>query len=73
MKDAEIWMDKVIDFIVLYGPKIIGAIIIYIIGSWIIKKLINVANKGMTKQQYDESLKRFLLNLAKWDLQYFLF
>ena len=42
MKDAEIWMDKGIDFIVLYGPKIIGAIIIYIIGSWIIKKLINL-------------------------------
>ena len=72
MENAEVWIDKGIDFIMEYGPKILGAILIYIVGSWIIKKLVGVANKGMTKQQYDESLKRFLLNLAKWTLTIFL-
>jgi small conductance mechanosensitive channel len=56
----------------VFGPKIIGAILIYIIGSWVIKKLVGVARKGMTKQDYDESLKKFLLSLVKWALTIFL-
>ena len=72
MESTQVWIDKGIEFAMEFGPKIIGAILIYIIGSWVIKKLIGVVNKGMTKQEYDESLKRFLLNLAKWALTIFL-
>tara|TARA_R110002167_G_scaffold141815_1_gene330186 strand:+ start:242 stop:1051 length:810 start_codon:yes stop_codon:yes gene_type:complete len=72
MEDAQVWIDKGIDFIMVFGPKIIGAILIYIIGSWVIKKLVGVARKGMTKQEYDESLKKFLLSLVKWALTIFL-
>lgn len=72
MEDAQVWIEKGIDFIMVFGPKIIGAILIYIIGSWVIKKLVGVARKGMTKQEYDESLKKFLLSLVKWALTIFL-
>lgn len=72
MEDAQKWIDKGIDFIVEFGPKIIGAIIIYIIGSWVIKKLIKVLRKGMSAQEYDKSLQKFLLSLAKWALTIFL-
>jgi len=72
MEDAQVWIDKGIDFIMVFGSKIIGAILIYIIGSWVIKKLVGVARKGMTKQEYDESLKKFLLSLVKWALTIFL-
>ncbi|MEH6747117.1 MAG: mechanosensitive ion channel domain-containing protein [Maribacter arcticus] len=72
MEDAQVWIDKGIDFIMVFGPKIIGAILIYIIGSWVIKKFVGVARKGMTKQEYDESLKKFLLSLVKWALTIFL-
>jgi small conductance mechanosensitive channel len=69
MEDAQIWMDKGIEFATEYGPKIIGAIIIYIIGSWIIKKIVGVARKVMQKSKYDESLQKFLLNLITWALK----
>ncbi len=72
MEQAEVWMNKGIDFIVEYGPKVIGAILIYIIGSWVIKKLIKIVQVGMTKQEYDKSLQRFLLSLVKWALTIFL-
>ncbi|HDZ06340.1 hypothetical protein LCGC14_0148660 [marine sediment metagenome] len=72
MENTQVWIDKGIDFIMVFGPKIIGAILIYLIGSWIIKKLVGVTGKGMTKQQYDESLKKFLLSLVKWALTIFL-
>lgn len=72
MEDAQIWIDKGIDFAIEFGPKVIGAILIYIIGSWIIKKLMRVIRKGMSSKDYDKSLQKFLLSLAKWALTIFL-
>ncbi|MRH99925.1 mechanosensitive ion channel [Kriegella sp. EG-1] len=72
MEDAQVWINKGIEFVTEYGPKVIGAILIYIIGSWIISKLIGVLRKGMLKKDYDESLQKFLLNLVSWALKIFL-
>lgn len=72
MEDAQVWIDKGIDFAAEYGPKIIGALLIYIIGSWVIKKLIKLISKGMSAKDYDKSLQKFLLNLTKWALTIFL-
>jgi len=72
MEDAQLWMNKGVDFVVEYGPKVLGAILIYIIGSWVIKKLVKIVRKGMTAQEYDKSLQRFLLSLVKWALTIFL-
>ncbi len=47
-----------------YGPKLIGAIIVWIIGSLIIKKLIKVFGKTLDKQNTDESLKPFLKSIV---------
>ncbi|MBA6316665.1 mechanosensitive ion channel [Cellulophaga baltica] len=65
-------MAKGIDFVTDYGPKILGAIAIYLIGSWVIKKLIGAVRKVLNKGNYDESLQRFLLNLLSWGLKIFL-
>lgn len=72
MEDTQVWIDKGIEFATEYGPKIIGAIIIYIIGSWVIKKLTGVLRKVMMKKDYDEALQKFLLNLVSWSLKIFL-
>ncbi|WP_445385288.1 mechanosensitive ion channel family protein [Robiginitalea sp. IMCC44478] len=69
MEDAQIWIEKGIDFIVTFGPRVIGAILIYIIGSWVIKKLIGGLRKVMEKSNYEESLKRFLMRLLTWALR----
>ncbi|RKR13453.1 small conductance mechanosensitive channel [Maribacter vaceletii] len=70
--DVSSWMSKGMDFITEYGPKVIGAIIIYIIGSWVIGKIVKLAKKGMAKSNYEESLQKFLLNLISWALKIFL-
>ncbi len=49
-----------------YGLKIISAIAIWIIGSWIIKKILRGTRKLMTKSSYEESLQVFLINLLSW-------
>jgi len=64
--DTQKWIDKGYDLIVEFAPKILAAILIWIIGSWIIKMLMKGIKKAMTKANYDDSLKKFLLNLLNW-------
>ena len=51
-----------------YGIPLLKAILIYIIGAFIIKKLVKVTSKLMDKKDYDATLKKFLSSLLKWTL-----
>ncbi|HLV38772.1 mechanosensitive ion channel family protein [Xanthomarina sp.] len=67
--DIEHWTEKGIEFITAYGLKLIGAILIWLIGSWIIKKLINATKTVMDKRGLEVSLQKFLTNLLGWILK----
>ncbi|AXP81074.1 Small-conductance mechanosensitive channel [Mariniflexile rhizosphaerae] len=69
MKFENIDTEKWIELAIEYGLKIIGAIAIWIIGSWIIKKILKATRKVMTKSSYEESLQKFLINLLSWGLK----
>ena len=64
--DIEKWTKLGIEVATEYGLKIIGAIVIWIIGSWVIKKIMKGIKKVMSKRDYEESLQKFLLNLISW-------
>ncbi|RCT55618.1 mechanosensitive ion channel family protein [Winogradskyella sp. KYW1333] len=64
--ETQQWIDAGYNLIVEFGPRLIAAILIWIIGSWIIKMLIKGVSTAMIKANYDESLKKFLLNLINW-------
>ncbi len=67
--DVQKLIDKGIELGSEYGLKVIGAIIIWIVGSWIIKKIMRLASKAMSSASYDESLQKFLKNLVGWILK----
>ena len=67
--ETQKWIDAGYNLIIEFGPKLIGAILIWIIGSWIIKMLLKGLTKLMTKADYGESLEKFLLNLINWTLK----
>lgn len=46
-----------------FGVQILGAIIVLIIGLWVIKKIVKTIDKLMQKRNLDESLRPFLLSL----------
>ncbi len=69
MEDAQKWIDKGIDFVSEYGLNVLGAILIFIIGSWVIRKIMGALRRVMSKSKYDESLQKFLLNLLSWALK----
>lgn len=58
-----------LEYATTYGVKILGAIVIWMIGSWIIKKILKITGNVMTKSGYDVSLQKFLLNLVGWILK----
>lgn len=68
-KEARGWIDKGIDFAVEYGPKVLGAILIYLIGSWIVGRIVRALRRVMKRLNYEESLQRFLMNLISWGLR----
>lgn len=51
------------DFLLYYGPKLLGAIAVLLIGFWVINRLVHFSDKAMEKRQVDESLRPFLRSL----------
>ncbi len=71
--DYEKWIDKGIELGTEYGLKVLGAIIIWIVGSWLIRKIVRLTHKAMEAKGMEESLKIFLKNLINWSLKALLF
>lgn len=65
-------MEAIMGYVETYGVPLLKAILIYIIGAWIIKKIIKAVRKMFAKGTYDESLQKFLVNLISWALKIFL-
>ncbi|MFS4492135.1 mechanosensitive ion channel family protein [Maribacter sp. 2308TA10-17] len=65
-------METIIGYVETYGLPLIKAIAIFVIGSWLISKLMKVLSKVMTAKDYDISLQKFLVNLVSWALKIFL-
>lgn len=60
MESVESISQKIYDIIMVFGPKLIGAVITLIIGWWIIKIIQKALSKSFVKNEMDPSLKGFL-------------
>lgn len=67
------YLQKLLDLIIEYSPKVITALILLIIGLFAIKIFVNTTRKIMTKREADITLQKFLLNLLDWGLKILLF
>ena len=57
--------DKIIDFLTTYGLKIIGAIIILIVGYWLAKIIARLLGKAMIKAKIEPTLTSFVQHLCE--------
>lgn len=53
------------ELIVTYGTKLIGAVLVWIVGSWVIKQLTKQISKILDARDIDASLKPFFKSTAK--------
>jgi small conductance mechanosensitive channel len=60
---VEGYLDKLIDIAYEYGPKLVGAIIVLILGLWITKLITRLIGRSLEKAKIDQSLVPFLKSL----------
>jgi small conductance mechanosensitive channel len=65
LSTGQVWLLKLKSMALDYAPKLVGAILVYIIGSWIIGKINNIFRKILSSKKFDPSLQKFLLSLVK--------
>jgi small conductance mechanosensitive channel len=63
MENATNYWDKAADMVMGYAPQVLLAIVVLIIGFWIIKKIVKSAGKAMELKSLDLSLQKFLGSL----------
>lgn len=63
------WIDSGYDLLIFYAPKVIAAIIIWMVGLWIIRLILKTIKRTMEIRDYEISLKKFLMNLVTWVLK----
>lgn len=63
------WIDKGYELLLEYAPKVLLALVIWIVGAFAIKYIRKGISKRMDKASYDTSLKKFLQNLIGWVLK----
>ncbi|WP_420580411.1 mechanosensitive ion channel family protein [Reichenbachiella sp.] len=57
-------MPQILDLIFEYGPKLVGAILVLVIGFWVVKAMTNGFKRLLEVRDIDASLKPFLVSLV---------
>lgn len=73
MKDIEKYSDQAIEMIMTYGPKLILAIIVLIVGLLIIRPVVKGLKNTMNKRNVDPSLVPFISSIVNIVLKLVLF
>ena len=62
---ASMWAEKLKTAAMGFAPKLISALLVLLIGLWLIKMLGKLIGRVMTARHYDASLQTFLLSFFK--------
>jgi len=57
-------LQRIYGYLAEYGLKIVGALVIFLVGRWVARLLSTLAGKAMTKAKVDETLVRFIKDLC---------
>jgi small conductance mechanosensitive channel len=66
--EIEQLLQKVYEICTVFGVKIVGAIVVFIIGRWVSKFIANLIRKLMDKRKVDPTITKFVGNLTYFAL-----
>jgi small conductance mechanosensitive channel len=66
--DVEKTMTMMTDLVMVYGVKLLLAIVIYIVGKWLANTVADVLEKGMAAKKIDSTVSRFTRNICYYVL-----
>jgi len=61
------------DFAIANAPKVFYALLVLIIGLWVIKFIVKLVKKALAHESVDDTLEVFLANMVSWTLKIILF
>ena len=61
-------IEKIISFLTTYSFNIVGAILVFIIGKWLVRHISNILAKILLKNNVDQTLTDFLVQLSYYAL-----
>ncbi|MFC5521882.1 mechanosensitive ion channel family protein [Polaromonas jejuensis] len=56
------WVDQAQPILVAFGLKALGAIVVFIVGRWLIGLVTRLVGAGMTRQEIDPTVQRYLVS-----------
>lgn len=63
MENTEVYLQQGMALLVDYAPKLLMAIVVLLVGIWVINRMVKVTGKVMQKRDVDVSLRGFLTSL----------
>ncbi|TAM12833.1 MAG: mechanosensitive ion channel [Nevskiaceae bacterium] len=59
------WLDMAQTLTIDYAPRMIGALVVYLVGKWIVNRVVAVFHLVMDKRRIDPALKTFFTSFLK--------
>lgn len=69
MPDLNTLTENILHWLIGFGPKLIGAVVVLIIGLYFINFLSRLISKGLKRKEFDTSLQSFLSSLISGGLK----
>ncbi len=66
--DVDVWLEKLPDLFITYGTKVLLALVIFVVGKWLAKVLVNLLEKGLNRRNVDTTVASFVRNLLYYIL-----
>ncbi|MBB3048488.1 small conductance mechanosensitive channel [Litorivivens lipolytica] len=63
--NSEEVVNQGVELVLTYGPKLVAAIAVFVIGGWVINLLVRGVQAGMEKSGIDASLRPFLVGIIR--------
>lgn len=61
--DVKAWLAAAMPLVISFGFKIVGAIILYMIGRWLISVSVSLLSRVLTARNLDATLQRYIANI----------
>lgn len=72
-KDLDIYIERYGKRLIDFLPHVIGAVLLLLVGLWLIKLINRLIKKFFDKKDYDPTLEVFIASLINWGLKIVLF
>src|SRR5688500_7481488 len=63
------YFDRLLDSVMAFAPNFVSAMLVLLIGLWVIKRIAILSQKSMAKRDIDVSLRTFLRSLISIGLK----